>query len=177
MSSICLGEVYAPLKFCSEWNRNNSIYTIEFDTNRKRKGQLDGSDINFDRPSKVSLADKYTPRQVYDDIQYSDEDLETVLQNLRNIIYTSNINEYSDIDYVDRLMYSYDGKIKDKDKLIQRLQLKRNIIKDKLSKSHKVRDDYAYIVRTIKNGETVNYELHSTFERTLKIVELILDFL
>jgi hypothetical protein len=177
MSSICLGEVYAPLKFSSEWNRNNSIYTIEFDTNRKRKGQLDGSDINFDRPSKVSLVDKYTPRQVYDDIQYSDEDLEIALQNLRDIIYSSEICVYSDIDNIDKLMYSYDGKIKDKDRLVQRLQLKRNMLRDEISENNRRRSDYAYIVRTIKNGETVNYELHSTFERTLKIVELILDFL
>ena len=176
MSSICLGEVYAPFKFSSKWNTNNSVYTIDFDTSRKRKGQLDGNDINFDRPFKVSLVDKYTPRQVYDEIQYSDEDLETVLQNLRDIVYSSEINTYSDIDYVDKLMYSYDGKIKDKDRLIQRLQLKRDMVKDKISENHKINENYTYIITTVKDGETVNYECHDGLERTLKIVELILDF-
>lgn len=176
MSSICLGEIYAPLKFYTEWNKDCTIYTIEFD-NRKRKGYLDGNDIKFDRPSKVSLVDKYTPRQVYDDIQYSDEDLETVLQNLRDIIYSDEINTYSDNDYVDKLMYSYDGKIKDKDKLIQRLQLKIEKLKDEISKNNKRREDYKYIVRTVKNGKTVDYEFHNNFERTLKITELILDFI
>jgi len=176
LSSICLGEVYAPFKFTSKWDKNYSVYRIEFDTDRKRKGQLDGNDINFDKVYRVLLVDKYTPRQVYDDVHYSDEDLETVLQNLRDIIYSSEINTYSDIEYADKLMYSYDGKIKDKDKLIQRLQLKIKILKDKISENHELRNDHAYIIRTVKNGETVDYECHSSFERTLKITELILDF-
>ena len=178
MSSICLGEIYDPLKFYTEWNKDYSIYTntIEFDTDRKCKGQLDGNDLNFDRPYKVSLVDKYTARQVYDGVQYSDEDLEIVLQNLRDIIYSDEINAYSDIDYVDKLMYSYDGQIKDKDKLIQRLQHKIDVVKNEISKNNKRRDDYKYIVRTVKNGKTVDYEFHSNFERALKITELILDF-
>ena len=176
MSSICLGEIYAPFKFSSERSENHWIYIIEFDTNKKYKGQLDGNDINFDKPYKVSLVDKYTPRQLYDEIEYSDEDLETVLQNLRDIIYSSEICVYSDIEYVDKLMYSYDGEIKDKDKLIQRLRLKIEKLKDEISKNNKRRVDYKYIVRTVKNGETVNYECNSSFERTLKTTELILDF-
>jgi hypothetical protein len=177
LSSICLGEVYAPLNLYTEWgHKDYSIFTIDFDVNKKRKGYLDGNDINFDRPSKVSLVDKYNPRQVYDDIQYSDEDLENVLQNLRDIIYSSEINIYSDIDYIDKLMYSYDGEIKDKDRLIQRLQHKIEMLKNEIFKNNKRRVDYKYIVRTIKNGETVDYEFRSGFERTLKITELILDF-
>lgn len=176
MSSICLGELYDPLKFHTEWNKDCSIFTIDFDVNKKRKGYLDGNDINFDRPSKVSLVDKYTPRQVYDGVQYSDEDLEIVLQNLRDIIYSSEICIYSDIEYVDKLMYSYDGKIKDKDKLTQRLQFKIQKLKDEISENRRIRDDYSYIVRTIKNGEIVDYEFRSSLERTLKIAELILDF-
>ena len=176
MSSVCLGEIYDPLKISAEYNKNCSIYTIEFDTNRKCKSELGGNNINFDRPSKVSTVDKYTPRQVYDGIQYSDEDLETVLQNLRDIIYSDEINTYSEVDYADKLMYSYDGQIKDKDKLIQRLEHKIEMLKDKISENHKLRDDYAYIVRTVKNGETVDYEFRSSFEKVLRITELILDF-
>ena len=176
MSSICLGEIYDPLKFYTEWNKDYSIYIIEFDTDRKCKGQLDGNDLNFDRPYEVSLVDKYTARQVYDGIQYSDEDLETALQNLRDIIYSDEINMYSGIDYFDKLMYSYDGQIKDKDKLIQRLQHKIDVVKNEISKNNRRSNGHKYIVRTVKNGETVDYECYGSLEPTLRITELILDF-